>query len=237
MYENIINWIKDIFSPKRCIWCKIPNFFICPDCLKKTNEYEPICYICKKPSDDFLLHHRCKHHSNIHFLDKIIVLTHYSSHNIQTLIKHAKYYWETDILDDFWIYLAKKLYKYQQIENKDEYILLTPPMFFFRKWKRQYNHGEILTRVVSKISSIPFSFKVLKKIKFTQQQSKMHGIQRFHNIKNSFIVRKNFIPMIEGKKVIVIDDVISTGTTLDELAKVLKQNGAVSVIGLVIASD
>lgn len=237
MFETIINFIKDIFSPKRCIWCNINGFFICPDCLKKSHEYESICYICKKASEDFSLHYRCKKRSNIHFLDKIIILTHYSSENIQTLIKNAKYYGQKDILEDFWIYLGKKLYKYEQIENKDEYILLTPPMFFFRKWKRKYNHSEILTKIVSKITSIPFSFKVLKKIKFSQQQSKMFGYERFNNIANSFIVKKGFTPLIEGKKVILVDDVISTGTTLDELAKILKANWATSVMGLIIASD
>lgn len=233
----ILNYIKEFFSPKRCIWCKRHWFFICPDCLKKTNEYEEICYICKKRSENFSLHHRCRLHSNIHFLDKIIILTHYSSQNISRLIKDAKYYWEKDILDDFWIYLAKKLYKYEQIEDKNEYILLTPPMYFFRKWKRKYNQWEVLTKIISNITSIPFSFKVLKKVKFTQQQSKTHGKKRIHNIENSFTIRKKYIPLIDWKKVILIDDVISTGATLDELANILKENWAISVMWLVIASD
>lgn len=237
MFWSIINFIKEVFSPKRCIWCKKYGFFICPECLKKTKEYTEICYVCKKNSTDFTIHENCKKSSNIHFLDKIIILTHYSSDNISTLIKNAKYYGQKDILEDFGSYLVKKLYAYEKIDNPCDYILLTPPMFYFKLWKRKYNQWEELLKVISKLTNIPLSFNVLKKIKYTKQQSKIFWKERFNNLEWSFEMVKYNKFLIEGKKIILVDDVISTGTTLNELAKILKNNGVKSVIWLVIASD
>ena len=86
---------------------------------------------------------------------------------------------------------------------------------------------------MSKISQIQYKNNILSKIKLTKQQSKLDRKNRINNLKDSFRINQS----VENKILIVIDDVISTWTTLNEVSKLLKQNWAKTVIWLIIASD
>jgi competence protein ComFC len=84
---------------------------------------------------------------------------------------------------------------------------------------------------------LPANKRILKKVRHTVHQSHLSRQARHKNLTWSIQVSIDYISQIQGKRVIVVDDVISTGSTLIECAKVLKEQGAREVIGLIIASD
>lgn len=231
---KILNFIKDIISPKYCYSCKKEWHFLCQQCLQKLEVFYPCCYLCKQKNNNFEVHNNCK---KIVYYDKIIVLKHYKNVIIKKLIKDSKFYWKKDILDDFWQYLSKILFENEEITNLNDFLIISSPMYSVRKLIRWYNHSEILSKVVSCYTWIKYNFNIIKKSRHTRQQSKLSKKERELNLYGVFeFIAKNK-EEINWKTIVIVDDVISTWTTINELSKVLKENWAKKVIWLVIASD
>ncbi len=112
------------------------------------------------------------------------------------------------------------------LENTDrDAIITTVPLHIFSYIKRGYNHSEILADHLAVSNDLLF-LNILKKTRFTKHQAKLSKSHRLRNVKNSFSVRKKYISSIIGKDVIIVDDVISTGSTANECAKILREAGA-----------
>lgn len=231
---KVINFLKDIFAPKKCYSCKKEWHFLCKKCLDEIWYFESICPLCKQITHDFEVHFYCKKES--FYLEKIIILTHYKNKIIQKLIKDAKFYHKKDILEDFAKYLWAKLFEHID-EKKDDLIFISTPMYFFKKIQRWYNQSEILLKNMSKICQISFDKWLIKKVKKTKTQSHLTKIERIENLKNAFEIDKNKLKKYKNKTFVIVDDVVSTWTTLNEIAKVLKSNWVKKVYGLCIASD
>ena len=108
-------------------------------------------------------------------------------------------------------------------------------MYKIKKQKRGYNQTELITKKIAKALEIQEDSKTLIKIKNTKTQSKLSKIQRLENIKNVFYIKDK--EKIQNKKVILFDDIITTGATINECAKILKQKGAKKIVVLAIAKD
>lgn len=122
------------------------------------------------------------------------------------------------------------------IENsldKEIDIIYYVPMHRRNKAKRGYNQSELLASYVSKKLSIPLSNNLIKS-KATKEQHRLTKLERQTNLHNAFRLKNT--NEVEGKTALLIDDLITTGATLDECAKVLKENKAKEVIGLCLAS-
>ncbi len=98
------------------------------------------------------------------------------------------------------------------------------PLHPLRLVWRGYNQSLLLARVLSKSMKIPLDFENLVKIKSTRAQSTLSRQDRCKQLKDAFIVRKP--ALFEGKKILLVDDVYTTGATLLECAKVLKNKGS-----------
>lgn len=230
----IFKLFKDIIAPKKCYNCWQEWSFICQRCLEKLWYFENICYVCKAKTRDFEVHEYCK--NEFVYYDKIIVLTHYKNKVIKRLIEDAKFYWKKDILEDFSLYLWKKLFE-NISEGKDEIILIPTPMYFWKKVSRWYNQSEILVKNLWKYFWIEYSFKILKKSKKTKAQSHLSKIERIENLKWVFSLNEKDFKEHKNKTFIIVDDVVSTWSTINEIAKILKRNWVKKVYGLSIASD
>lgn len=233
MFE-IIKTLKDILAPKKCYSCSKEWHFLCKNCLEKIWYFESICPVCKQSSRDFEIHFYCK--NEFVFYDKIIILTHYKNPIIKKLIKDAKFYHKKDILEDFSIYMGNIFFNHID-EKKEDLIFIQTPMFFLKKITRWYNQSEILINSLSKNFWINFDFKVIKKIKSTKPQSHLSKIERIENLKWVFKIDKNLIKKYKNKTFVIIDDVVSTWTTFNEISKLLKNNWIKKVYWLSIASD
>ncbi|MCP4522843.1 MAG: ComF family protein [Candidatus Gracilibacteria bacterium] len=231
---NIFKILKDILSPKKCYSCGIEGHFLCFSCFKKCKNFEPMCYVCKNPSKNFEIHADCQ--KGLYY-QKVIILTHYSNPVIKRLITDAKFYKRKDIFEDFGKYLTKLFIKYElNVQNKES-ILVPVPIYYLRKWKRGYNQTEVLGKNISQWTGLEINTTIIKKIKHTQQQSKVGKKLRLDNLKNTFQINNKESEKYKEKKIILIDDVISTGSTLNEVAKTLNTAGFTDITCLVIASD
>ena len=128
--------------------------------------------------------------------------------------------------------LSQVIYDNKQLLTYD--IIIPTPMHFFKLIKRKYNHISILAKLISKKVDIPYNSFALKKIKNTKNQKFLSKNQRINNVKGSFDIDDNYINLIKDKKVILLDDIITTGSTMFECAKILKQYNAkeISVLSL-----
>jgi ComF family protein len=122
------------------------------------------------------------------------------------------------------------------LEKIDKTAIITSvPIFFFSYLKRGYNHSEVLARTIAKQSGNQY-ISVLRKTKWTRHQAKLNKHERIKNVRDTFSFRKKYKKIIQGKDIILIDDIISTGSTTNECAKVLKLSGAKHVYGLFLAT-
>lgn len=233
---NLIKLIKDFISPKKCYSCNTEWHFLCSNCFEKIEDYFESCYICKGYSENNNIHTKCK--KNIYF-DKIIVLKHYVFPIIKKLIIDSKFYWKKDILEDFSYYLWKKLLKniWDLDYKKSDYIIISVPMYFLKKYKRWYNVSEILSKNISKNVWVDYNKNIIIKKTNNSQQSKLKWQERIKNIQNAFKINKKELDKIDKKVFIIVDDVISTWSTINEISKILKEAWVKNIIWLIIASD
>jgi ComF family protein len=114
--------------------------------------------------------------------------------------------------------------------------LLCPvPLSRQRLISRGFNQAMEIARPISQQLGIPLYADLLWRVKNTQPQSQLHPDQRQRNVKNAFSIHPDLIHMISGQHIGVIDDVMTTGTTLNEAAKLLKRFGAMRVSNFVFA--
>jgi len=111
-------------------------------------------------------------------------------------------------------------------------LIIPVPMHWWRKWNRGFNQAELLARVVARRTGIPAA-RVLKRGRRTPAQAGLSLAQRRDNLTGAFRVpvRKR----VEGRRVLLVDDVLTTGATASACAAALKRAGARSVVLLTLA--
>jgi len=121
------------------------------------------------------------------------------------------------------------------METYCQQILVIPiPLYRRRLNWRSYNQSELLAEELAKEFNLKIDKNILKREKYQIPQAELKDkAKRIENSKNIFSCRER--QKIAGQTIILVDDVATTGSTLDEGAKVLKESGAEKVIGLVIA--
>jgi ComF family protein len=235
---KIFKFIKDIIAPKKCYSCFKEWLFLCEECYNKLYNFDEICYICKSHSENYIIHEKCK--KSIYF-DNILVLSHYKNNVIKKLVKDSKFHHKKDILEDFSIYLWELLTKYISNEywiiNIEDFVIIPTPMYFLKKFTRWYNQAEILAQNISKNTGINYYKNIIKKSKNTKQQSSLTKEKRLKNLETVFKINNKYLYRVNKKIIIIVDDVISTWTTINEISKILKNNWAQKIIWLCIASD
>ena len=114
-------------------------------------------------------------------------------------------------------------------------IIIPVPIHKQRKLKRGYNQTELIAKEIVKNTNLKLENKVLFKTKNIMPQSMLNKSKRQQNVKNAFIIKnpKN----IFNKKVLLFDDIYTTGSTALECAKILKKHGAQKIGVLTIAKD
>lgn len=101
--------------------------------------------------------------------------------------------------------------------------------------KRGYNQAAVLAEEIGKLLGIPAEESVLARIKKTGPQKKLGPGKRRQNLKGAFLVQGKRKAALRGRTVLLIDDIYTTGSTLDEAARILKKAGAEKVFYLTIS--
>jgi ComF family protein len=108
-------------------------------------------------------------------------------------------------------------------------MVLPVPLHRSKERERGYNQSSYICRGISDVTNIPAQENVLTRTRFTQSQTKLNLEERKKNVEDAFSVSKNVEVLIQGKSIILIDDVITTGATINACARVLREGGAENV--------
>jgi ComF family protein len=121
----------------------------------------------------------------------------------------------------------------QQLQNID--LIVPVPIRFWKRLVRKYNQSELLALELSKLTNITYAPDILLKIKNTRQQEGLSGNRRRKNVIGSFGIDEKRRHLLENKRILLVDDVFTTGSTVDECAKILKKYEASTVTVVALA--
>ncbi len=132
--------------------------------------------------------------------------------------------------------LSTSLIQHQSYFKHNKYIIIPIPLHKYKKRTRGFNQSEIIANIISKILNIKTYNNVLIRFKNNPPQANQTDIlKRQENAKNIFKINENQKHLIKNKNIILVDDVFTTGSTLNECAKILKQNKANNIIAICLA--
>jgi ComF family protein len=145
------------------------------------------------------------------------------------LIHHYKYLKKTKLVHLFGGAMASLIRADFVLRQADT--IIPVPLFWWKRLRRGYNQAALLAQIISEETGIPVK-DILKRVKNTKTQTRLTESERAKNVLNAFTIQAN---NIKGQNVLLIDDVLTTGATLNECARVLKQTGAAQVYSCVAA--
>jgi competence protein ComFC len=233
--KNTKTFILDTLFPISCISCGHPDVWLCETCFSKI-ELLPfqVCPHCEKLiTEKGRLCDNCKKDKSA--LDNLLTATKYRENNLAKIVHLYKY----NFVEDLHVPLAKLLVKIILKNNLPLPDLIVPVPLHKRRLRwRGFNQSELLANYVSQNItpgfSIPVAPDLIKRQKYTPPQMQIGKYsERRKNMQDAFIFNSD--QNIRDKKILLIDDVATTGATLFECAKVLKANGAKKVFATVIA--
>jgi len=108
-------------------------------------------------------------------------------------------------------------------------LLIPVPLHRFRLWQRRFNQAAALARVISRNTGITCDMHLLKRVKSTRSQVGLTRAQRRDNLQGAFRISAAGRMRLEGRRVLVIDDVVTTGSTANAVARALLRGGAKTV--------
>lgn len=227
--------LLDLLFPKFCVQCRKFGSYICPDCFARIAFLEGgFCTGCQKAAIGGLTHPGCKTtlalegvFSSLAYtgiVKKLVYQFKYKPHltNLQIIL--------TDLLYEG---LIQKEVFYKLL--REETILVPIPLFGRKKNKRGYNQAELLAKGLGqKLGSEVLD--ILQRIKNTKTQVGLSQLERKENIKDAFAVKKSYQKQLKQyQQVFLVDDVVTSGATLKEAAKLLKRAGVSKVWGITLA--
>lgn len=226
--SKIYDFFLDFLFPKFCVDCQVEGTFLCEDCSKNILPViTQVCPECGRISKNGKYCKNCEKNKKI---SGILVACYYEEGPIREIIHNFKYNSATELSK-----ILSKLMSETLKENKIKIDLITfVPLHFRRLASRGYNQSEILAKEIGTSCKLQVS-KLLVKTKKTKRQVELIGTKRKKNLNKVFKVEKSKVHKVENKNILLIDDISTTGATLNECAAVLKAAGAKKVWGLVVA--
>jgi ComF family protein len=227
--DAIKNTALDLFFPKRCVGCGREGSFICPSCLRTAKRIlPPICPHCGRPQPGGTLCPSCI--SRQFDIDGIR-----SPFRFEGVIREAIHQLKYRNLRDISSILAGLMCSYLQRYPVPGDILVPVPIHPKRLRERGYNQTVLLAKEIGKIAKLEIAEDCLIRTKYTVSQAKTDSVQQRHkNVSGAFICRDT---SLLDRNVLLIDDVSTSGATINACARSLKASGAASVWGLVVARE
>lgn len=242
MKQKIKDLVLDILFPRFCLGCGTEGTYLCDDCRATLEISEHRYCLCDKNSLRLPAQNKkgkCEKCNSKKLSGLYSALSYKEKPLTKKLIHFFKYppYYIKDLAKPLTSLIIDHILLLNENPNlllKDS-ILVPIPLDKKKMKQRGYNQSEELTKEISKIMKIPFLADVLIKTKTTLPQMKLSEQERRENLKNVFACKNT--PAIRGKKIFLIDDVYTTGSTMEECALTLKRAGAKEIWGIVVARD
>lgn len=218
---RIIDRIVDLLFPRRCAVCDEPmlpgDVYICPKCKKKiVYVEEPFCLKCGKPLPD-----------NREFCNDCISRHHYFESGSAVFdygsISDSLFRFKNKGRVEYARFYASELYKKKKewLDSIKPDAFIPVPIHKSKRRTRGYNQSEIISRELSAISSIPTITDLVIRSKKTSPLKNMGLSERQNHIKGAFKVKSNVVKL---STIVIIDDIYTTGSTIDAIAAVILEH-------------
>lgn len=210
--KRITNYFLEFVFPTRCELCGNKNNTICDTCIetfiRAVDTTSPSTYS--------------------HFS--------YKDARVRSLLQKIKYFRKLYLIEPLVHKVASDYFLREFLADTSTSILLSIPMTRSRIWKRGGNHTIYIAKAFSTELSVTLHTKFLIRKKDTKQQVHTHSKkERLSNIKNAFTVDEKYLSEVRGKNIILIDDVTTTGATIQEAINVLRKHGFKNIKAITLA--
>jgi competence protein ComFC len=228
-FSNLWESVSDYIFPKECFGCSKEGEYLCSACFDKIRLFDEFpCFICNQGEFESGICPDCAQSTGI---DRIIVATRYKDNFAGELVEALKY----DFLESTAQSIAGLLIA--QIEKKElqnvlsDAVIIPIPLHKKRFAERGFNQSALLAERLGMFYNCEVREDLLFRQKNTAQQAKLNREDRQENVKDAF----SFEPsIIIPEKAILIDDVLTTGSTFSQSAQVLKASGVKQVCCLAV---
>ncbi|SCG81899.1 Competence protein F DNA transformation protein comF [Proteiniborus sp. DW1] len=239
LLKKLCNSALDLIFPEEgvCFYCErcheeVREDHVCNDCKNKLffiNENK--CSVCGKPTYQGDLSQRCNYCIKKDFYFKKVI----SPLEFTGLLRKAIYRYKYESkpymyksFGEFMLYAFEK----ENITNID--LIVPVPLHRSRKAERGYNQAELLAKYLSSKLGIPLNSRNLIRTKATKIQNKLSRHEREQNLKDAFIIRQSNV--FKDKRILLVDDIFTTGATVNECSRILMECGVKEVYVITIAT-
>ena len=218
-----MNLLIELLFPRRCPICDEPvdkvGQYICKKCQGVLRYVTtPYCMKCGKTLDDETKEYCMDCQNAEHFFRSGRALYEYEP--IKTSIYRFKYEGRKEYAEFYGKELAKRFGN--QIKKWKADALVPVPLYWEKEKKRGYNQALLVARALGKELNIPVNKEIIKRVRTTLPQKQLNSKERQNNLKNAFKIGKNDVKL---NTVVVVDDIYTTGATMDAVAECLKRAG------------
>lgn len=222
--------LASLFYPPLCAVCSEPiesERYLCGGCQAKAPRIKPpFCTKCSEPFPGSITEvFACANcaHRTLHF--EAAVSAFRSRGVVRKILHEFKYSRQQHLKHPIADWLAETLVD-PRLQGRRFDVIVPVPLHPARKRERGFNQAELLAELLSVRGRVPMH-DVLQRIRYTTTQTAFDRAERMENLHNAFRLRRN--ADVRGSRVLLIDDILTTGSTLSECARVLKVSGALSV--------
>jgi len=243
---RFVSGVADLVCPPNCLVCSEPldrndrSHYYCDECCRRlivdVSEYCPKCgaigRLLPNVGESHGTQPGCRECERQEYrFSKTVVLGHYTE-SLRSLILDMKRDRDGILATN----MAKLLLKTRERELCDlaPELVVPVPMHFARRFFRGTNNPVFFAKEIGHTLNIPVGTRLVRRTRYTKPQFHLKPRQRYRNVLGAFafVGRKN---IIAGKRVLIVDDVMTTGATCNEVARVLREAGAASVSVAVFA--
>ena len=221
--------LLDLVYPTYCLVCEQESEdYLCAKCIESIDTISPpVCRKCGIPTEEYMCF-ECRERNYVFTMARSAAIYDGSLRNAIHLFKYSR----RIVLADPLAQLMIRCLPDTRLVGKFD-IVVPIPIHPSRMRERGFNQAEELARRLCEAINIPMNTQVLYKLKKTRHQANLPEDERLINLQGSFAVRN--ADMIRGRRVLIVDDVMTTGSTLNEAAQVLLSAGAGEVYGYTLA--
>ena len=234
--NRLLSTLGTLFFPPHCAVCRVatePGVHVCDDCaLNIQRIVAPFCGRCSQPFEGAITQQfTCANCAGREVHYQCAVAPYRSFGVVRDFIHAFKYHHQLHLRRPLAAWLAEAL-EDPRIAARPFDALVPVPLHHVRFREREFNQAAELASILSRQTRVPMRH-ALKRIRYTTTQTKLDRSERMENLRGAFHVRQT--AHVKNRHIVLVDDVFTTGSTVEECSRVLIAAGAASVRVITVA--